>query len=66
MEMQNLAHRPFNPFTLGAGLLAPAFAIAAIFLAAANKYLLLAALCSLISLGIFVTLLVVFIFTFAK
>ena len=65
LEMHHL-DRPFNPPTLAEGIFGPAFAIAAIALAAANKYLPLAALSSVISVVIFVAPLVFFILTFAK
>ena len=65
MAMHDL-ERPFDLFTLAGGVFGPAFAIAAIALAAANKHLPLAALSSVIAIVVFVTPLVFFIFTFAK
>jgi len=64
-EMHNL-DRPLNPFTLCGGIFGPAFAVAAIALAAANKYLLVAALSSVMALVTLAAPLVYFILNFAK
>ena len=52
--------RSLSLFALTASVLGPALAIAAIVLAIANKYLLLATICAISSLLIFATPLVVF------
>jgi len=65
IELRNLV-RPFKLYTLAAGIVGPALAIAAIGLAAANRYLWFAALSALVSLVIFATPVVVFIFGLAK
>ena len=65
MELNQLA-RSFDLFTLTAGVLGPALAIAAGILALANKYLSLATICAVSSLVIFVTPMLVFMFGLAR
>ncbi len=64
-EIRRLDH-PFNLFTLAEGVFGPAFAIAAISLAAANKHLLAAVLFAAAAIVTCVTPLVVFIYGFAR
>jgi hypothetical protein len=64
LELNHL-NRHFSLFTVVAGIFGPALAIAAMVLAAVNRYLPLAALFAVSALAIFITPLVVF-FGFAK
>ena len=65
IELDQLAHS-FNLFALIEGVFGPALAMVAAVLAVANRHLSLAIICAIISLFIFATPVLAFMFGFAK